>query len=126
MEMKEVKLNLLFPENYRICIVGDSASGKSELSYKIASRMDELTPYHRILVVYQYFQPLYEKMKKHFGDKIIFTDDLTSIDFDDLHVQAEGKPNLLIFDDVINKLAANPECASLFLSILVGQSHHQK
>ena len=126
MEMKEVKLNLLFPENYRICIVGDSASGKSEISYKIASRMNEITPYYRIVVVYEYFQPLYERMKKEFAEKMIFTDDLNSIDFDDLYVQAEGKPNLLIFDDAVNKLAADPDCASTFLSIMVGQSHHQK
>ena len=111
-----------FPDSSTIAITGTTSSGKTTWLYRLLRHKDEMfaVPPERILYCYGIFQSLFDEMKKRVP-AITFCPGLpTESELDSL--TSNGKHNLVILDDLMNRVTKNEDMELLFTR----GAHHRR
>ena len=93
-------------ERVFMALIGPSGSGKSVLIYNMLKNGSFSPPFGKILYFYQYYQPLYDKMREEISD----LEFIKCIDFELIeNLPTDGTNYLLIFDDSSEELSKSKE-----------------
>ena len=104
MNAQQINLNLNFLRPFRLFIVGDSGVGKTQLAKNVLLFEHKQEPFCFIILIYQFYQPIYDELRKRFGKRLVLCERLSDVDLEDLHDQAGDRSNLLMFDEFVCNL----------------------
>ena len=113
---------LPFKPRSSMCVVGSTGSGKTYWTYRLLqnlSGMFDKEPSEMVVYCYGIYQSLYNDMEKTIPN-LILHEGLPTSEFMD-EIASNGKHNLIIIDDLIDRMVKSPE-----MELLLTQGCHHK
>lgn len=97
-------------------------TGKTEFAYHFACEQDRISNYYRVILVYNIYQPAYDKFKSYFGDRLILCKDLSDQELHDIQSDVNfERPSLLLSDDHQHKVHPALIIVFICMCLLVDQ-----
>ena len=102
-----------------MAVVGPSGCGKTQLVAELLVKHRQIfrPNFDCITYIYQHWQPVYKKLESEMNSEEI--NFLNGLDWKKLEIMSNFKRHLLVFDDVIDKIANSLE----FLNLVVSGRH---
>lgn len=98
-------------------------TGKTHFAIEFILAYEQLygTPLRKIVIIYEYLQDHYKRLKDRYGSKVLLYEQFSG---DILSKSVLGDPSdgyaILLIDDKAHAIASTPELASVF----IGGTHH--